>query len=148
MVGDHQRQIAAQLAQLVRQQQIVEAVRRLAGEHRHARADVGVGQLPGEVEPRGQRPHRRVDLGARQLEAAQVPAQAHEEEAGLELGVLVGVQDVAAVLEHELGQRRHQAGAIAAAHQQRGGRGPAAGGTVEVMTSEYRGARRRARYAP
>ena len=38
-------------------------------------------------------------------------------------GVLIGVEDVPAVGEHEVRQRGHQAGPIVAAHQQRGRRG-------------------------
>ncbi len=57
--------------------------------------------------------------GRASLKPRQIPHEPHEEQARLDLGVLVGVQDVAAVLEHELGQRRDQPGAIAAAHEQR-----------------------------
>ena len=44
---------------------------------------------------------------------------------GIFLGVLIGVQNVAAVVEHELRESRHQPRAIAAADQKRGddGRG-------------------------
>src|SRR5262249_30637413 len=44
-------------------------------------------------------------------------------QAGLHLGVLVGVEDVAAVFVDEFGQRLDQAGSIAAADEQRRGHG-------------------------
>ena len=123
VVGDHGHQIAAQLAELVRQQEIVEAMRRLAGEHRHARATVRVRQIERQLERLRERGHPRGYPFAIEAKRFQVPAQAHEEQPGLGLGVLIGIEDVSAVAENEIGEGRHQSRSVAAADEQGGPQG-------------------------
>src|SRR5205814_634865 len=56
-----------------------------------------------------------------QVEPRQLPDQAHEEQAAVLLGVLIGVDDVAVVPKDKVRQGGDQAGAVTAADQQGGG---------------------------
>ena len=73
-----------------------------------------------EVEANAQIGEAGLGLPPIELEAAHVPDEPHEEQAGLVLGVLIGVEDVSLVAEHEVREGRHQPGPIAARHEQRG----------------------------
>ncbi len=59
------------------------------------------------------------DVAARDREAVEPELDALEEDAFLDVGVLIGVHDVAAVAEDELRDRRHEPRLVRAREQQR-----------------------------
>ncbi len=80
---------------------------------------VGVGDLPAELEARRELGERGVrSRGAPRLEPSRSQHEAHEEEPGLAIGVLVGVEDVAVVAKTKSRERGDETGAVAAAHEE------------------------------
>ena len=128
VVRDDPNDVAAQFAKLAAEQQIVQAVRRLADEDRNTRAPAIEGQFPRQVETLGERAERLTHRGLVKLELSEIPMQAHEEVPLLSVSslcVLVCIEDVAIVTKHKIGKRRDEAGAVAATYEERGGGGVA-----------------------
>ncbi len=86
----------------------------LRDEEGNARLVVAEVQRPLHAEAQGDRLERRPNLLAGDVEALQLPLDALQEDALLLVGVLVGVDDVAAVAEEEVGDGRHQPLLVAA----------------------------------
>src|SRR5207237_3503358 len=123
VVRDHPDNVAAQLAQLAAEQQLVKAVRRLADEDRHALTPAVDGQLPGQVETLAQGAERLTHRGLLKPKPREIPTQAHEKEPILSLCslcVLVCIEDVAIVTKHEIGERCDEPGAVAATDEKSG----------------------------
>ena len=100
---------------------VVHAVVRLRDEDGDARHLVGEAQAPRHAEALGDRRECRGDIAAGDGEAVQLELDALEEDALFEVGVLVGVDDVAVVPVEEVGDGGDQALLVAAGDQQRGG---------------------------
>ena len=113
MVGDHRGDVHRQLAAVGAEQQIVETMPLPADQHQQACTTAGVMQLPVHVEPAGQLAealaHPRQRGRGRQLEV-----HAQEEAPALLVAVLLGVEDVAALVEQQAGDAVDDAGAIRA----------------------------------
>ena len=121
VVRHRQQDVGIEVAHAPPRQQVVEAVRQLAHEQRDPRAVVGEAQRVRHAEPR---PHRLEGLGdffPRQLEPVELPLDSLEEDAALDVGVLVGVDDVAVVAGDEFGHLRHEALLVAAAQEEHRG---------------------------
>jgi len=76
------------------------------------------------LDPTRQRLERSLDRTACQIESRQVPLDAHQEQAHLVVNVLVGLQDVHAVLKDKIRNARHQPFPVGARNQQNGARAP------------------------
>ena len=102
VIRNNQYQIAAQLPQLMGQHQIVKAMGGTAGEYRDARPPIRVAEIERQTEPAFQIDQACINPLSIQLKPRQIPNQAHEEQAGLQLGMLIGIDDVASVAKHEI----------------------------------------------
>ena len=81
----------------------------------------GVRQLPVHLELFGDGREVVGEVVQRNIEVSWIELDAHEEEVGFGVAVLVGVQDVAVVAEDEIGDGRDQAFAVGTGQQQDGG---------------------------
>ena len=122
MVADHRDDLGGQLAGAPSAEQVGQAVRLARGEHREPGALVAEADLSGHAEAAtyllGE---GRGDLVASEAPPVEVELHPLEEHAGLAVDVLLGVHDVAAQIDDELGDAVHQAGLVAAGEQQDGG---------------------------
>jgi hypothetical protein len=117
VVGDNGDDFSAEVADLLAEQEVVEAMGGLGREHGHARNVVGEGQLPLEVETLRELGDLGPDVARVRCESRQIPHQAHEELAAVEFRMLVRVQDVSTVGEHEAGESGHEPRAVATVHE-------------------------------
>ncbi len=118
VVADDHRHLDGELAGAPPVEEVVEAVRLLRGEDRDAGPLVGEAQAPAHAEALGDGGERRADLLAGQVDAVELELDALEEGAVGVVRVLLEVDDVAAVLGHERGDGRDDAGPVRARHQQ------------------------------
>ena len=118
VVADDQGNGDIPFTRLVTRQQVIEAMAHFRNENRHARCLVGNMQFPPHVQSLGNRAELHGDLGKRQREAVEVELDAHEEDVGFGVDVLVEVQDVAVIPVEELGDGRHQPGTVGARDQE------------------------------
>ena len=123
VVAHDERDVAGQLALLVADEQVVEAVVGLAHEDREPLAIGVLPQAPSHAEPVGELGHARVQLLVGAREAVHVEADALKELARIAVEVLVGLEDVGAELGEPLGQGGDEAGAVGAADEEGGGGG-------------------------
>ena len=124
MVGHHAHDVDRQRAGLPAMQQVGEAVRPLRHSDQHARAFGRFGEAPVHREA-------GADVGKFVAQAGGIEAHpgvgrlerdAHEEEAGLTIGILLAVGDEAAPFGEELADRRDDADAVGADQGQDPGR--------------------------
>jgi hypothetical protein len=82
----------------------------------------GIGKVNSPVHLQAFREWRksRGDFRARNLKSVQFPFHAHQEQSGLGVNMIVGVNDVAVVLEEKFRDPRHQALLVRATDQQYG----------------------------
>ncbi len=114
VVGDHAGDVHLQLAAAPAVQQVVQAMVLLAHQHHQALLDGGIGQLPGHLELVRQSRETAAEL--RRIERQRIGAYllAHEEALRLLLGVVARLDDEAAVLRDEAGDRGDDAGTVGA----------------------------------
>jgi hypothetical protein len=96
MVADHQRHHGRELRGLLPPQQVEQAVAELRDQDRHARHLVAEAQVPSHPEPLRDRAEPVGDLFPGQAEPVQLPLHALQEHPLLDVGMLVGPDDVAA----------------------------------------------------
>jgi hypothetical protein len=113
VVGRHRGDVDLQLAAVGAEQQVVEAMPLLADQHQQARAAAAIVQLPVHAEAFGKRGHRGVHGLQRQAGVA-VEMHAQEEAAAFLVAELLGVEDVAAVVEQQAGHAVDDAGTVGA----------------------------------
>ena len=118
VVGDHQRNVAVQLARLVPVEQVGEAVVVLRNQNAHARTPLAFGQPPAHLKARGNRGELIGQLVQAHVHPGGIELHPHQEQAGLGVAMLVGVQNVSIVAEDEIGDHRHQTLAVRATDQQ------------------------------
>ena len=87
----------------------------LGGEDRQFGGVVAEVHLKPHLVLFGQGPEALGDLRARDLEPLQIPFHARQKDSCLQIGVLVGVQDVTAVAKDETGNLGHQPFPVGAA---------------------------------
>ena len=121
VVRGDERDVGVQLARVPPREQVDQAVRRLGGEHGDPRPLVGEPELDVHVELRGDGGERLEDAGPLEREALELELDPLEEHAVGAIGVLLGVDDVAAVAPHEVGDGRDDARSVRAGEQQHGG---------------------------
>jgi len=122
MVRDDQRNFAAQLSAAVTIQQIDEAVVVLRNHHDHARAMIGVGEPPLHLELFSHWGKMAREISEVDVKFGGIKFHPHQEKIRLVIAMLIGVQNVAAVAEYELGNRGDYAFLIGARQQQDGRR--------------------------
>jgi len=121
VIRDDADDVPAELAELPRLQEVVQAVRRLAHEDRDALLCLRVAQIPLHRVVAPQRVERRGCAGAVEREAAEIPHDAHVEAAALDVAVLVRGEDVAAVPVDEPRDGGNQSRAVGTHDQERRG---------------------------
>ena len=117
MVADHQRDLHRPLAGLEAAEHVEQTVRLLGDEDGDALDDIGEVQPPVHAERVGQLFEGSGDLLALEPEARDLPLDAHEEDVLLQVDMLVEVEDVAAVLQQEAGDRVDDAALVGARDQ-------------------------------
>ena len=134
VVADHGHDVALQFTEALAQQEVVEAVGHLGAEHGHPGTLVAEGQLGGQLMALGQDPDGRLNAIPIQAEPAQVENEAHEEGPRIRLRMLVEVDDVAAIAEHEVRQGGNEARTVLTADEEGGvGHGRIARGLPMVV---------------
>ena len=125
MVADDEREIAAELAGLVAVEQVGEAVEVVRDEDGDVLRRGGEGETPvhaGTARPAARR--RRGSALRRKSDVVGGELDAHEEEAKLDVLVLVGVEDVGVVLlDEEVGDGGDETFAVRAVDEKNGGLG-------------------------
>ena len=119
VVRHDQRDLARELAGAVAEQEVVQAVVVARHEDRDALHVGRVRDPVGHREARGDLAEAVLERDPIGRHRRQIEADALEEHLRDRIGVLIGVEDVGAVAVQHLRQRRDDALAIGAAHQQR-----------------------------
>ena len=120
MVGDDDRDLTIQLTGTGSVQQIGDAMQILRTEKSDTRPFAGAMQLPAHLQLFGER-REGLEEGSRAVECGvERPLDAHEEKAELVVLVLIGVQDVCALLIEQAGDARYEAFAVWAVDEQDG----------------------------
>src|SRR6267154_95305 len=120
MVADYERNASRQFSRYVPKQQIVQAVAVFRDKNGDALDGIGKVNSPLHLQPFGERCKSRGDFRARDLKSIQFPFHAHQEQSGLGINMIVGVNDVAAVLEEKFRDLGHQTLLVRATDQQYG----------------------------
>ena len=124
VVADQHRDVDRELALAPAVQQVVDAVRLAGGQQPDPGPVVGEAELPPHGEPLGHRGEGGTDLVSGQVEAGELDLDPQEEGDVAVVGVLLQVDDVAAVPGHEGRDGRDDAGPVRAGDEQAGrGRG-------------------------
>ena len=89
-------------------QQIRQAVILARHEQGHSRRDLRVFDAPVHLQARGQRTEFRWELVRCQVKVFQRPLHTHQEHAVILVLVLIGMRNIATVLEEEVGNGRNQ----------------------------------------
>ena len=120
MVADHHRDLDGEVAAALAMEQIVEAVRLPRDEHGDTGSFVGEAQRPAHLELLEHGRGDGGDLVASEAEAVELELDALEERAVGVIGVLLEVDDVAAVRSDERREGGDDAAAIRAGDEQHG----------------------------
>src|SRR6267143_2104894 len=120
VIADHQRNASRQFSRYVPEQQIVQAVAVFRDKNGDALDGIGKVNSPLHLQPFGERCKSRGDFRARDLKSVYFPFHAHQEQSGPGINMIVGVNDVAVVLEEKFRDLRHQTLLVRAADQQYG----------------------------
>ncbi len=120
VVGNDERDFAVQFADLVAVEQVDQAVIIFRNHDDHALALAGSGKAPFHAELVGDRIELLGEFLKRQIKTIWIELHAHEEPSRLGVGVLVGVEDVAAVPEDEVGDSSDQSFLVWAANEEDG----------------------------
>jgi hypothetical protein len=112
VVGDHDGDVDGELTATRSGQEVDEAVRLARHQDADARHVVGEADGAVHVEAVDERSERGRDLVTREVATLERELDPLEEDAVGAVGVLLGVDDVAAVPVHEVGDRGHHAGLV------------------------------------
>ena len=108
VIGNHRHDVATQFAELLAQQQIVHAVRHLRAQHSDLRTIIGKGQTGRQVVALREDANGSVDTRAIKAEAIDTEHQTHEERPRFLISMLIQIKNIAAISEHEIGERGDQ----------------------------------------
>ena len=120
MIPDHQRNCACQFAGLLAMEQVRKTVQVFRDEDGHARKPPRVFDAPAQPEFNGQRFESRTKRRVIESERIQLPLDAHKEQAGFVIAMLVGMQDVRAVIVEKRRDLRDKAFAVGGIDEQDG----------------------------
>ena len=120
VIGNDQRDFALQLADFMAVEQVDQAVVVLRNHDRHLLALAGLGEAPLHVELFGDGREVTGKLGERNIEVGGIELNPHQEPGRVGVGVLVGVQDVAAAFVDEVRDRGHQSFTVGATDEENG----------------------------
>jgi len=127
VVADDGGDFDGQFAGLMAPDQVVQAMRQRTHQDRCAHRPAVEADAPAHRVTLGQRGPGRGEVVGVEVAAAEVELHAHEEFAMLAVGVLIRVQQVAAVLGDEVRHGRNDAARVRAGDQQAGGGGDGGG---------------------
>jgi hypothetical protein len=118
MVADDRDDVGGQFARAPPSQQVGQAVRLAGGKDCDPRPVTGELHLGVHAEPGGERRECRAKIRPGRCRLGQVELDPLEENTGLAVGVLLGVQDVTADVQDELGNRVNETRLISARDEQ------------------------------
>jgi hypothetical protein len=121
MVGNDQRDFAAQFAALVAVEKVLQAVVKLRDEDGDAGAVGGVGESLGHLEVVGDGSKALGKLGKVKIKICRIELDARKKEIGFLVSMLIGEEDVAVVAKDEFGDRGNDAFAVGAGDEKDGG---------------------------
>src|ERR1700675_4583779 len=116
MIAENQSDLSFEFSGLLALQKVLEAMRQARGEQGDFRRVIAEMEFELHAELFGQRMELRRNLVAGDLESVKMELEARQEDPGFEVGVLIRLENVAAVAKNEAGDTRNQALLVRAGH--------------------------------
>jgi len=116
MIADHDSDFSLEFTGMVTLQKIFEAMRQARGEQRDPGCVVAEMDLKLHAEFLGQRAETLGYLISGNLESIQMKFETGKEDASFHVGVLIRLEDIAAVAENEVGDSGNQAFLVGTGH--------------------------------